>query len=333
VHDDGHSRPLVPIGPWRWRVDSDTGSGGTGAGTDLDDWLAARDAPPTAARIPVLAYGSEATAATISWLRTAFGLTGPAVVPRARCTGLAAVWATRLARDGQRPATLCAEPGRVEWHAVWLATTDQVRVLDRHAGRGMRYRLVRLGSGTVTTEDGTNLDGVLAYTAAGEARAPLFAGGRPVRCADVAPADAVDLVGAAGPDGLDVVPVSGVPSADDWPDRVFVYGTLRPGDVAWWRIAPHVVDEPRVTRLPGTLYDTGLGYPALHPEPTGDPVPGWTLRLRSPARALAELDEYEGACYRRVRVVDSTGRLCWTYLWSAAVDGMARLANGWHTRS
>jgi gamma-glutamylcyclotransferase (GGCT)/AIG2-like uncharacterized protein YtfP len=112
-------------------------------------------------------------------------------------------------------------------------------------------------------------------------------------------------------------------SDPSWPDRLFVYGTLRPGDTAWHRIEP-----PVPTRLPGTLYDTGLGYPALTLDSAGT-VPGWTIQLRAPATALAELDEYEGVEYMRVRVVDSTGLSCWTYLWTAPVAGMVRLAHGW----
>lgn len=318
VHDEGTGWEVTAATPWHWTVD----------GVDLDDWLAGRGAEPLAARVPVLTYGSNANPAKISWLRATLGLTGPVVVLRVRCTGLAAAWATHLrVVDDQRPATLVAEPGRVEWHAVWLATPDQVRVLDVCEGRGERYRLVRLASGTMTTEDGTELDDVLAYTAAGDLRAPLLVDGKPVRCADVPQADAMTLVGQQGHDGLDVVPVAGAPVAEDWPDRVFVYGTLRPGDVAWHRMRRHVIDTPVRTRLPGTLYDTGMGYPALLRQP-GE-VSGWTVRLRSPARALAELDAYEGPEYRRVRVVDSTGRLCWTYLWTDPTDGFIRLANGW----
>jgi hypothetical protein len=133
-------------------------------------------------------------------------------VLRVRCTGLAAVWATHLrVRDGQRPATLMAEPGRVEWHAVWLATPDQVRVLDLCEGRGVRYRLVRLGCGTVTAENGADLTGVFAYTAAGELRAPLLVDGRAVRCADLPQAAASALAGRPGVDGLTVREITGEP--------------------------------------------------------------------------------------------------------------------------
>lgn len=179
----------------------------------VDEWLAERSLPPVADRVPVLAYGSNANPAKITWLRHTLGLAGPVVVLRVRCVGLAAVWAAHLrVRDGQRPATLVAEPGRVEWHAVWLATHDQIRVLDRCEGRGVRYRLAYLRSGTVTTEDGMVLDDVLAYTAVSELRAPLLVDGAAVRCADVPQAQARDLVGVPGDHGLVVTAVP-----DDWP--------------------------------------------------------------------------------------------------------------------
>jgi gamma-glutamylcyclotransferase (GGCT)/AIG2-like uncharacterized protein YtfP len=320
VHEGDVGRELLadPDRPWHWTVD----------GTDLAAWLADRGAEPPAGRVPVLAYGSNVNPAKITWLRDTYELTGPVVAVRVRCTGLAAVWAAGLrARDGQRPATLAAEPGRVEWHAVWLATRDQVRVLDQCEGRGTRYRLVRLASGTVTAEDGTDLGGVFAYTGAGRQRAPLVVAGRPVRCADVPQDAAVGLVGPPGADGLVVRPVPAEPDADDWPDRVFVYGTLRPDGPAWHRVRPHIDGPPMAATLPGTLYDTGFGYPALTPGIGA--VPGWTLRLRSPAEALAALDAYEGSAYRRVRVVDSGARLCWTYLWTEPTDGFVRLSAGW----
>jgi hypothetical protein len=179
----------------------------------VDGWLTERSLPGVADRFPMLAYGSNANPAKITWLRDTMGLPGPVVVLRVRCTGLAAVWATHLrVRDVQRPATLMAEPGRVEWHAVWLATPEQIRVLDRCEGRGERYRLVRLDSGTVTTEDGAVLRDVLAYVAMGELRAPLLVDGAAVRCADMPQEQACDLAGVPGDHELTVCPV-----AEDWP--------------------------------------------------------------------------------------------------------------------
>jgi alpha-beta hydrolase superfamily lysophospholipase len=221
--------------PWHWSVD----------GVELDDWLTLRGAEPLAARVPVLAYGSNANPAKIGWLRTALGLTGPVVVLRVRCTGLAAVWATHLrVRDNQRPATLTAEPGRVEWHAVWLATPAQVRVLDVCEGRGERYRLVRLATGTVTAEDGTDLAGVLAYTAAGDLRAPLLVDGLPVRCADLPQAEAMFLTGEQGHDGLTVEPIVGAPVAGDW---TYLLQTGRMVEPVSWSLTGHAGEVAGLT--------------------------------------------------------------------------------------
>jgi gamma-glutamylcyclotransferase (GGCT)/AIG2-like uncharacterized protein YtfP len=320
VHDAGTGWPLHPEPGTRWRW--------TVADTDLDDWLASRDAPPLAARIPVLAYGSNANPSKITWLRETLALPGPVVALRVRCTGLAAVWAfgPRVV-DTQRPATLVAEPGRVEWHVVWLATQEQIRVLDVCEGRDVRYRLVRLASGDVVTDDGVKLPGVLAYTGASGIRAPLVVDNAFVRCEAVPQAAAVDLVGLPGIDGLQVHPIIGEPSPNDWPARLFVYGTLRPDGGAWPRLAPHTTGHPERAELTGALHDTGHGYPALCDGESS--VAGWTVQLHCPATAFAELDEYEGPEYRRVRVVDSAGQLCWTYLWSAPTDGLRILPNGW----
>jgi len=155
---------------------------------------------------PVLAYGSNACPSKITWLREEFGLTGPVVVVRVECSGLAALWASGLRyRDGQRPATLGAVPGVTEQHAVWFATPEQLAVLDQCEGRGGRYELVRLHSGTITMEDGTVLDDVLAYAGCTEARYPLLVDGEPVRVADVPQHEAAALTGvAATSHGMDV---------------------------------------------------------------------------------------------------------------------------------
>ncbi|MGM1064247.1 gamma-glutamylcyclotransferase [Saccharothrix sp. Mg75] len=328
VHLDGAGWPVTPDrgADSGWRVAPD--------GRDLDEWLAGHGEPPLAGRMPVLAYGSNANPAKVTWLREELGLTGPAVVLRARCEGLAAVWAAGLRKvDGQRPATLAAVPGVEEEHAVWFATAEQLRVLDRCEGRGLRYRLVRVRTGRVTLFDGGVVDSVLAYTGAGSRRMPLLVNGRPVRCADVDQAGAARLGGwPAATDGLDVVPVHGDPSPDDWPDRLFTYGTLRPGMAAWPLVEPLTSGDPVPARLPGTLHDTGRGYPALRPravDDAGPGVPGHVLRLEHPEDALPVLDEYEGDEYTRVRVTLPDGLVCWTYLWTAELGDMPELPDGW----
>ena len=330
VHDDATGWELH-ADPAGWRVAEQSGD------QDLDDWLAARDAPSCADRVPVLCYGSNVCPTKLTWLREALGLRGPAVLLHARVTGVAAVWASGLrVVDDQRPATLAALPGNVEDHAVWLATSDQVTVLDRCEGRGDRYRLVRMDTGEVRLADGTVVDGPLAYTAAQNSessgrtrRQPLLVDGVPVRCLDVPQAAAAGLVGVtADTDGLTVREVSGSPSPADFPGRLFVYGTLQPGASDWWRLEPHATGNPVRAALPGALFDTGLGYPALRLG-TGPGVSGWVVDLARPTAALSLMDEYEGTEYRRVRVSLPGGLLCWTYVWSSPFDGLRMLTAPW----
>src|SRR6476620_8109700 len=182
AHLDGHSHPLTLDVTWRV------------GGAELDLWLAGHGAPPLAARVPVLSYGSNRNPSKITWLRRALGLAGPVVVLRARTEGLATVWASGFrARDGQRTSVLGAASGASEQHAVWMATPDQVAVLDRCEGRGDRYRLARLGTGAVNTDDGLRIEAPWCYLGRSAIRRPLLVGGRPVRCADLAQAAALIL--------------------------------------------------------------------------------------------------------------------------------------------
>lgn len=209
VHLDGKGRALRPDAtrPTGWRVD----------GADLDKWLARRGAAPLADRLPVLAYGSNRCPSKITWLRTELGLAGPVVVLDVVTEGIAAVWAAGLRqRDGQRPAVLAAAPGVIERHCLWLATEDQLAVLDRCEGRGVRYRLARLCTGRIRTENGARVTHPLCYLGLAEIRAPLLVGaggkGAPVPCAEVDQLAARGLTGVpALSDGLDAEEVDGSP--------------------------------------------------------------------------------------------------------------------------
>ncbi|SNR28713.1 hypothetical protein SAMN06265360_101252 [Haloechinothrix alba] len=212
VHLDRTGYPLRPdsTAPSGWRV----GTGAVGAPC-LNMWLAERGCDPLDARYPVLAYGSNVCPEKITWLRSRLGLTGPAVVLRAECSGVAAAWsAGHRPRDGQRPAVLTAAPGVTEQHAVWFATPEQRRVLDLCEGRGSRYRLVRLhdDAARIRLDDGTEPGPVLAYTAATAEMTPLLVDGRPVRCTELDQHGAVNLGGSpAEADGLSCTEITGEP--------------------------------------------------------------------------------------------------------------------------
>lgn len=144
---------------------------------------------------------------------------------------------------------------------------------------------------------------------------------------------------------------------------LFVYGTLMPGRLRWPLVADDVVDR-RPATVPGTLYDTGHGYPALVlPRPaaagpasgdgdaggddggvvaadgSGDAVAdgvvhGWLLGFPDAGaeRVMAGLDQVEGPSYVRAAVRAADGTEAVTYAWPAAVpDGFTALAGRWES--
>jgi gamma-glutamylcyclotransferase (GGCT)/AIG2-like uncharacterized protein YtfP len=316
AHVDGESHVLDTA---RWTVE----------GVPLDDWLADHGAAPAAHRVPLLTYGSNRCPSKITWLRGALGMgADPVVALRVRTRGVAAVWASGLRRrDGQRVAVLAAAPGVVEDHVVWLATAEQIAVLDRCEGRDERFRLARLRTGEVHTAEGVRIPRPWCYVGHGPTRRPLHVDGAPVRCADLPQAAALGLIGEPGDDGLDAPTVTGSPHADEWPAALFVYGLLQPGQPSWRLVAPHVAGEPIRTSVDGLVYDTGFGYPGLRRDTPGR-APGWLVPVRDPAALLPRLDEYEGSQYRRERVV-ADGTVCWTYLWADSFGGLRPLPGGW----
>lgn len=345
VHADGVAHRLI--------ADSRAASGWRVGEIDLDGWLGAHDAPLAAERVPVLAYGSNRCPSKITWLRRTLGLTGPVVVLRARTDGVAAVWAHGFRRrDGQRPAVLAAAPRVLEEHAVWLTTPAQVAVLDRCEGRGERFRLARLRTGTVHTEDGARIVAPWCYLGCAPTRRPLLVGGTArsvsgerigtarstsearvgtmVRCAEVPQAVARELHGdPAASDGLDAATVEGTPHPDEWPAALFAYGLLQPGQPSWPLIAAYAADAPRRAAVPGAVFDTGHSYPALLPGRSGTAL-GTVVPLHDPATLLSTLDSYEGPDYRRVRlVIPADGTVCWAYTWRGPIDGLTPLPNGW----
>jgi gamma-glutamylcyclotransferase (GGCT)/AIG2-like uncharacterized protein YtfP len=111
--------------------------------------------------------------------------------------------------------------------------------------------------------------------------------------------------------------------------RLFVYGTLRPGDVRWPLLRPFVVGDGVADAVDGELYDTGLDYPAAVFGGNGRIV-GDTFELIADTidLALAVLDEEEGTgvgLYRRVAIRTRSGRDVWAYEQRA---GLSQLNDG-----
>jgi gamma-glutamylcyclotransferase (GGCT)/AIG2-like uncharacterized protein YtfP len=113
--------------------------------------------------------------------------------------------------------------------------------------------------------------------------------------------------------------------------RIFVYGTLMPGEPRWPALAPFAASWERATAA-GRLWDTGNGYPGVRFDVAGQPVPGVVVTLAADraAEAVETLDaiEEEGELYRRVEVDTTAGRAL-AYEWLGATDGLRHLPDGW----
>lgn len=119
--------------------------------------------------------------------------------------------------------------------------------------------------------------------------------------------------------------------------RLFVYGTLRPGQQRWPFLAPFVTDEGHDESVDGVLYDTGNGYPAARFDHTGT-IHGriYPLDLDRLDEALRLLDEVEGAVvdlFHRVAITTSSGLDAWAYEYCGEPTFPAISSGNWLTES
>lgn len=123
-------------------------------------------------------------------------------------------------------------------------------------------------------------------------------------------------------------------------DYLFVYGTLRPGDVRWPILAPYVVDEGWPDTVDGRLYDTGLGYPAAlfgDRVASGRTIVGRTHRLLDVSYddCLRVIDDVEGTVvglYSRVVVHTSRGVDAFAYEYGTGLDLTEIVSGDWFER-
>ena len=123
-------------------------------------------------------------------------------------------------------------------------------------------------------------------------------------------------------------------------EHVFVYGTLRPGDVRWRFLEPFVVDEGWDDTITGRLFDTGLDYPAAildHRAEPGGTIIGRTYALLSASieQCLSVLDAEEdtvGGRYRRVVATTAAGIAAYVYEYGDGLDLVPIESGDWFTR-
>jgi gamma-glutamylcyclotransferase (GGCT)/AIG2-like uncharacterized protein YtfP len=119
-------------------------------------------------------------------------------------------------------------------------------------------------------------------------------------------------------------------------DALFVYGTLRRGDVRWSFLEPFVLDDGVDDTVGGTLFDTGLGYPAAVFDGSGTIV-GTTYRLAIDRidEALRVLDDEEDTVlglYRRVDVLTGRGVRAWAYAYGTGLSLTPIASGDWFVR-
>lgn len=107
-------------------------------------------------------------------------------------------------------------------------------------------------------------------------------------------------------------------------EHLFVYGTLRPGDVRWHFLAPYVLDEGHDDSTTGNVHDTGRGYPAAVFDANGT-IHGRTYRLdrRRLDEALAVLDTEESSVpggFTRVEITTDAGVRAWAYAYGSGLE-------------
>ena len=88
-------------------------------------------------------------------------------------------------------------------------------------------------------------------------------------------------------------------------DRLFVYGSLQPGGDNEHILAP-LNGTWEAGSVRGNLaeegWGAGLGYPGLHIDESGPPVPGYLFSSERLTDFWPELDEFEGQEYQRCRI-------------------------------
>ncbi len=104
-----------------------------------------------------------------------------------------------------------------------------------------------------------------------------------------------------------------------------------PDGGAWELLEPWSTGAAELDAVPGTLYDTGRGYPAATFQPDATGLVHGVVVVLEPSRsdaALTTLDRYEAEEYTRIEVRTTSGLRAVTYAWTAPLDRCAVVPGG-----
>ena len=118
--------------------------------------------------------------------------------------------------------------------------------------------------------------------------------------------------------------------------HLFVYGTLRPGDVRWPLLEPFVAGDGWTDEVVGRLFDTGLDYPAalFGGEGTivGRTYPLLEQHLDECLRVIDDEEDTVAGLYRRVAVQTRDGHHAWAYEYGTGLELVPIPSGDWFTR-
>lgn len=101
--------------------------------------------------------------------------------------------------------------------------------------------------------------------------------------------------------------------------KLFVYGTLKPGEERWHAISEHISHTYKATATDCRLYDLGP-FPAMV-RMGNEQVKGFIVETNDPWTTdilLTITDAIEGRYYglRPIRTTDDTTDTVWSYIWT-----------------
>jgi len=298
----------------------------SGSWTALDDWLAAQGFAQMDQREMCLAYGSNLANHEIA----DFADERPVIALAALTLGASAVYCSTERGRGQYPAGLVASSqDRGEMHGVLLVDDRQRRKLDRKEGTVREFYVRSLAHDEyldLVLEDGSRCAGPIGLYAQGDRKRRIATvNGQPILLTDMhqehfsatKPWD-----GDISDHGLAISRTESFPTLTTQPLPMFVYGTLRPGEIRY-PLIEDLVSTTDTAVVNARFIETGQDYPGVVPSSTIQ-VSGVLLNPieGSQQELLKRCDRIEGHpdLFQRALIRTHGADLAWIYFWNHEVS-------------